>query len=294
VLVWLGVFLRSVGKGKTYFTFEDTLSQIGLGYLPLVVLALFKPRVWLVALVLILIGYWALFALWPLPPDGFDRTTVGAKADWKHDFDGFAAHWNLNRNPAAEFDAWFLKKLRGDTAESYKYNGGGYATLSFIPTLGTMILGLFAGLWLTGGGSERGKVGLLALAGLGLLAVGYALGAAGVCPVVKKIWTPSWVLFSGGWCFLLLAAFHALTDATGYGGWSYPLRVIGANSIFIYVVDHLPVKGFILDSVRTHFGKDVFAAFGPEYVDLTQGATVLLVYWLVLWWMYARKVFVRV
>ena len=293
VLIWLGVFLRSVNKQKTYFTFEDTLSQIGLGYFFLVILSLLKPRVWLIVLVAVLVGYWAMFAFWPLPPDGFDRTTVGVKADWSHDFTGFEAHWNLNRNPAAEVDSVFLKALRRDTAETYQFNRGGYATLSFIPTLGTMILGLFAGRWLLTVKGQWRKVGLLVAVGVGLLAVGYGLGAAGVCPVVKKIWTPSWVLFSGGWCFLMLAAFHAATDAVGYGGWSYPLRVIGANSILIYVVAHLPTEQFILNSFRTHFGPNVFAVFGEPWEGVVAGVTVLVVYWLGLWWLYVRKVFVR-
>ena len=173
-------------------------------------------------------------------------------------------------------------------------NSQGYATLSFVPTLGTMFLGLFAGRWQQTGGSAWQKVGLFLLVGVGLLAAGYGLGAAGICPVVKKIWTPSWVLVSGGYCFLLLAAFHALTDATGYGGWSYPLRVIGANSILIYAVAGLGVGDFIKDSVRKHFGQDVFAVFGEQWKDVVGGATVQVVYWLGLWWLYARKVFVRV
>ena len=305
VLVWLGVFLRSLNQKKTNFTFEDTLSQIGLGYLPLVILALFKPRVWLVALVAILVGYWALFAFWPLPPDGFDRATVGVKADWAHDKEGFEAHWNLNRNPAAAFDAAFLGWLRGDTAETYKYNGGGYATLSFIPTLGTMILGLFAGRWLQSPGTGWSKAGLFVLVGIGLLAVGYGLGYAGVCPVVKKIWTPSWVLVSGGYCYLMLAAFHAATDALGYGGWSYPLRVIGANSILAYILANgsLGVGKFVRESFQTHLGPDVFGVF-DEWVnnpnarnavrETVAGATTLIVFWLALWWLYTRKVFIRV
>lgn len=298
VLIWLGVFLRSSSDRwkVTNFTFEDTLSQIGLGYLPLVVVALFKPRVWLIVLVVLLVAYWALFAIWPLLPEGFDRTTVGVKADWKHDFTGFEAHWNLNRNPAAEFDAVFLKALREirQPERAYEYNGGGYATLSFIPTLGTMILGLFAGRWLQGGFGPWRTVGLLLAVGIGLLAAGYGLHHAGVAPVVKKIWTPSWVLFSGGWCFVMLAAFHALTDATGYGGWSYPLRVVGANSILIYVVSHLHAERLIQGSFRKHFGPDVFQVFGSNWEEVTAGAVTLAVYWLGLWWLYVRKVFVRV
>src|SRR3954468_22243494 len=59
LLVLLGVFLRSVGKPRTNFTFEDTLSQIGLGYLPLFLLALGPPKGWWAALAAILVGYWA-------------------------------------------------------------------------------------------------------------------------------------------------------------------------------------------------------------------------------------------
>ena len=71
---------------------------------------------------------------------------VGVPADWPHHSTGFAAHWNKNSNLAWAFDLWFLNLSRGRSRSSH--NGGGYATLSFIPTLGTMILGLIAGGWL--------------------------------------------------------------------------------------------------------------------------------------------------
>src|SRR5205085_5859424 len=94
----------------------------------------------------------------------------------------------------------------------FKFNCGGYATLSFIPTLGTMILGLIAGGVIRSERAPWAKAKWLALAGLIGLASGWAVGATGICPVVKRIWTPSWVVFSGGWCFLLMAAFYAATD----------------------------------------------------------------------------------
>ena len=77
VLVLLGVFLRSRGQQQTYFTFEDTLSQIGLGYTFLFVLALFSTRVQWIALVVLLAGYWAAFALYPAPGSDFDFSAVG-------------------------------------------------------------------------------------------------------------------------------------------------------------------------------------------------------------------------
>ena len=73
VLIALGIFLRSQSRAQTYFTFEDVLTQIGLGYVFLFLLAWTKPRVQLLAAGLILVGYWAAFALYPLPRPGSIR-----------------------------------------------------------------------------------------------------------------------------------------------------------------------------------------------------------------------------
>jgi heparan-alpha-glucosaminide N-acetyltransferase len=289
LLIFLGVFLRSIGKPITYFTFEDTLSQIGLGYLPLVLIGLGPRKLWGAALVIILIGYWGAFALYPLPGPYFD--SPGVPVNWPHNFTGFAAHWNKNSNFAWAFDSWFLNLL--PRAEPFLFNDGGYSTLSFIPTLGTMILGLFAGDVLRRDGPTWPTVGRLLLAGAAGLVVGWAADVTGVCPSVKKIWTPSWTLYSGGWCFLILAGFYAITDVIGLRAWAFPLRVIGMNSIAAYCLDHL-IEDFIIGSLHTHFGLRPFAVLGPAYVPLLTGAAVLLVYWLILYWMYRRGIYLRI
>ena len=145
VLVLLGVFLRSVGHPQTRWTFEDTLTQIGLGYFFLFLLGLRPVREQWIALSAILLGYWAAFALYPLPAADFDLAKVGVSPGWReqHWLSGFAGHWNMNTNPAWAFDVWWLNLFR--RVKRFAFNGGGYATLSFIPTLGTMILGLLAG-----------------------------------------------------------------------------------------------------------------------------------------------------
>src|SRR5262249_43185580 len=143
VLILLGVFLRSLDKQQTYWTFEDTLSQIGLGYGILFLLGLRPMRDQWIALGVILAGYWAAFALYPLPGPDFDYTKVGVPNGWPHLMTGFAAHWNKNSNLAWAFDTWFLNLFPRE--HPFIDNGGGYATLSFIPTLGTMVLGLIAG-----------------------------------------------------------------------------------------------------------------------------------------------------
>src|SRR6185295_13101943 len=236
LLVLLGTFLRSMGQPQTNFTFEDTLSQIGLGYVPLFLLALVTPKWSWMALAAILIGYWTAFAMYPLPPENFDYTTVGVPADWPHLYSGFEAHWNKNSNFAWHFDTWFRNLFPRETP--FLFNEGGYSTLSFIPTLGTMILGLIAGRWLQRDWSAMKKLGVLILMGAICLAAGYAADYFGICPSVKRIWTPAWVLYSGGWCFLILAGFYATLDAVGLSGWAFPLRVIGMNSIAAYVMAH--------------------------------------------------------
>ena len=83
-LIFLGIFLRSLNSNQTYWTFEDTLTQIGLGYVFLFLLAFAALRIQIGALVVILAGYWAAFALWPLPAPGFDYTKVGVPVNWPH------------------------------------------------------------------------------------------------------------------------------------------------------------------------------------------------------------------
>jgi predicted acyltransferase len=291
VLILLGVFLRSIGRHQTNWTFEDTLSQIGLGYVALFLLGSRPVRDQWAALGLILVGYWAAFALYPLPGPGFDYDNAGAPNSWPHLLTGFAAHWNKNSNAAWAFDTWFLNFFPRE--QPFRFNGGGYSTLNFIPTLGTMILGLIAGGVMRSERAPWAKVRWLAVAGVIALTAGAACGSLGICPVVKRIWTPSWVLFSGGWCFLLLAAFYLVIDIWGRRRCAFPLVVIGMNSIAAYCIAHL-FDGFISSSLNIHLGEGVFKFFGQAYQPLIHGAVVLLVMWLILFWMYRRKLFLRI
>jgi predicted acyltransferase len=298
LLVFLGVFLRSIGKPQTYFTFEDTLSQIGLGYVPLFLLGFTKPKWQWLALGVVLVGYWAAFALYPAPGADFDYARYGVPAEWaqQHNFTGFAAHWNKNSNLAWAFDRWFLNLF--PPAHWFEFNKGGYATLSFIPTLGTMILGLIAGGWLKGDGSGWTKAGRMVVAGAACLAAGYVADYFGLCPSVKRIWTPAWVLFSGGWCFVILAAFYTVIDVMDYRSWSFPLRVIGMNSIAAYcIADGHIVKEFITSAFQTHLGWTwtwLLKYGGEAYQPCVMGVVLLTVYWLILFWMYRRGIFLRI
>ena len=273
VLVALGVFLRSMDHSQTYFTFEDTLSQIGFGY-PFLFLLGFRPPKWAwAALGVILSGYWLAWALYPLPGAGFDWQSVGVSAAWnaQHNFTGFAAHWNKNYNLGNRFDQWFLNLFPREDA--FLYNSGGYLTLSFIPTLGTMILGLVAGRWLRAA-APRIPMKRLLMAGVIGVAAGLLLHYAQICPVVKRVWTPSWTLFSGGLCFLFLAGFSWVIDVKRHRKWAFPLVVIGMNSIAAYCIAHF-LENFITTTFRIHLGANFFDFLGMGLQPLIEGAAVL-------------------
>lgn len=290
VLILLGVFLRSMGHQMTNFTFEDTLSQIGFGYPILFLLGFRSPRwVWS-ALGVILFGYWLAWALYPAPGPGFDWQAVGVPADWPHHLSGFAAHWDKNSNLGQAFDVWFLNLF--PRPKHFDYNSGGYLTLSFIPTLGTMILGLIAGRWLR---AAAPKIPFRQLLTAGVIGVASSLVIhyLGICPIVKRVWTPSWVLFSGGICFLFLAGFCWLIEVKGWKKWSFPLIVIGMNSIAAYCMAHF-FERFFIDSFRINLGPHAFDIFGTGVQPFVQGWAVLLCFWGILYWMYNRRVFVKI
>jgi predicted acyltransferase len=291
LLIFLGIFLRSLWSHQTYFTFEDTLTQIGLGYVFLFLLGFARVRTQVVALVLILICFWAAFALYPVPGPQFDYARVGVPQNWSHNYTGFLAHWNKNSNLAWAFDVWFLNLFPRE--QPFVFNDGGWSTLSFIPTLGTMILGLLAGEWLKGKGSKEQKMRGLVIAGTGLLLLGLVCQWAGICPIVKRVWTSSYTLYSGGWVVLILAGFYALIEWKGWRRWAFPLVVVGMNSIAVYVMSWT-MSSFFGNALDRHLGRTISAMAGPTFQPVLHGSAVMLIFWLILFWMYRRKILLRI
>lgn len=306
ILVALGVILRS------WWTFEDVLAQIGLGYF---FLFLFWNRSWKIqaaGVLVILVGYWALFAFWPAPGPDHDPAALGVTTEFteEHGFTGFAAQWNKNANPAHEFDHWLLNQFP-QRGEGWTHNSGGYHTLSFIPSLATMLLGLIAGELLRSSRSGGRKILLLIAAGGIGLGLAVLLHTTGICPVVKRIWTPSWVLYSGGIVAITLALFYGLIDGTGFPPlrWlAWPAVVVGMNSIAIYVMSKL-LPGWISRTIRGLGGEDVYQVFDGlqevmvdgelvekmiTYAPVVERTAVLLVLWFICWRLYVHRIFIRI
>jgi heparan-alpha-glucosaminide N-acetyltransferase len=288
ILIVLAVFLSSNGSRYTHYSFVNVLGQIGLGYTFVFLLLGCRPSLQLAAALAILVADWLLFALHPLPGTEFPFGKYGA-GETSIMMSDFFAHWNKNTNVAAAFDRWFLNLFPQPPDRPFLFNEGGYATLNFIPSMATMILGVLAGELLRSTRSPGAKLRALLLAGAVFWSLGLVLDVT-ICPIVKRIWTPSWVVYSTGWTCWMLAAFYAVIDVAGFRRWSFPLVVVGMNSIAIYLMAQL-MKPFVASSLRTHFGTDLFA--GP-YGPLVRASSTLLVFWLICFWLYRTKIFIKI
>ncbi len=290
LLVLLAVFLTSAWSQRTEWVFTNVLAQIGLGYPFLFLLAFARPRIQWLAAGGILFIYWLAFALYPLPPGEVDWKALGVPETWPH-LTGFAAHWEKNWNFAAAFDIWFLNLFPRETP--FVFNTGGYQTLNFVPSLATMIFGLICGRLLRTDLPIRVKLQRLFMAGVAGVVIGQAIELSGLCPIVKRIWTPSWAIFSGGLVTLLLAGFLWIIDGCGWKRWAFPLVVAGLNPITLYCLWQLS-GGFVRKQTQIHFGQDIFASFGATWTPMLERTVTLFIFWLILFWMFRRKIFIRI
>jgi heparan-alpha-glucosaminide N-acetyltransferase len=288
-LIVLGIFLSSGGGSGTNFTFMNVLTQIGLGYPLLFLMSQWSPRAQAGAAVVLLLGYWAWFATGRLPGEGFDWSAYRLPPDWTF-LTGFGAHWQIHTNVAAAFDRWFLNLF--PRPEPFVFNAGGYQTLNFVPSIVTMLFGLMAGDLIRQSKAVWPTVWRLTLFGIAGLGLGWGLDALGVCPLVKRIWTPSWTLYSTGWTVLMLTGFYAVIDGLGWRSWAFPLVVAGMNSMVLYLLSQL-LRGYTLESLQRHLGQWWLTAFGEQYEPLVGSLAVLLCFWLFVFWLYRQKAFLR-
>lgn len=266
LLIFLGwVNWRLFDLNFDEMRWPGVLQRIGLGYLvaALAVLHLrFRGRV--VLTVSLLLGYWLLLLFVPAP---------GGRA------------WDLTME--GNLVGWLDRTLLPGSMCCYTY-GDNEGILSTIPAIATVMLGVFAGMWLRSPRTPTDKAQGLVIAGLASLAIGFLWWP--LFPVIKNLWTSSYVMLAGGWSLLLLALFYYVIDVKGYRAWAFPFVVIGMNAITIYVV-----QNFVdFDGIARYFvgGVASLLTAGAGAVVLAAGAVV--VRWLFLRYLYAKGTFLRV
>lgn len=254
-LVFLSQLFVIVQEGKFQFGLINVLSQIAFTY-TICFLLMRVPWRWQAAsAVLILALHWGLFALFPAPDGPFGKTgNVGQVIDF----------WLLARN----------------------YSGY-YVTINFLSSAVTTLFGVWAGMLLRSQRADGEKLKLLL--GYGAAAVVAGLALMPCNPMVKRIWTVSFTLTSGGIVVLGLAAFLWWVDMRGHKRMVFPLVVAGMNSIFIYVVSQL-LRGSIHRTVGVFTGKFLWLG---TLASVAHACTTLLVIWYACYWLYQRKVFFK-
>ena len=163
-----------------------------------------------------------------------------------------------------------------------------------------MIFGLMIGELLRSQRRSGAKLAVLIVAGLAGVLAGWALDWYGICPVVKRIWTPSWAIYSTGWACLLVAAFYGAMDLWNNSALSraarfvtFPLIVFGANSILVYMMGQL-ARGWTKETLEIHLGNDYSQILGLPYAPIVEATSVVLVFWLFCYWLYRQKIFLRI
>ncbi len=186
--------------------------------------------------------------------------------------------YELNRNLVTAVDQALIGRTLPD---------GWGTVLSAIPTISTTLLGLLFGQVLMSARPQSAKVKIIGFSGLGCLAAGLAISP--LVPVIMKLWTTSYGLMSAGWSTLLFLLFYWIVDVRGCRKWTLPLVVIGNNAIAAYLGPSIMHTSRIA-SIFTKPLAQGMGAFGPLFA----AAVVLLVNWSILFWMYKRKIFLRV
>jgi predicted acyltransferase len=137
------------------------------------------------------------------------------------------------------------------------------------------------------------KIRIMIIAGVSGLIIGYGLDFAGVTPIIKRIATASFVFASGGWAFLALGLSYWLIDVKNYVNGTKMFIIVGMNSLFIYLFDQAGGSGMI-SRIISPFVKSVFALNSQLTAGIVLGILVWATMWYICYWLYTRKIFIRI
>jgi predicted acyltransferase len=260
ILFLLGIlYMGGISHGFKNVYFAGVLHRIAVAYFFAALLfCFFKPRTLLALGILFLVSYWALMTFVPVPGIGAPSCEQGKNL----------AHW---------IDQKFLP--------GQKFEG---TLLSTFPAVANCLLGIFAGLLLKNKTlSEQQKVFCLLGGGAASLFLGVAWSFQ--FPIIKLLWTSTYVLVACGISAILLGGFHQIIEIWNFRKWSQPFVWIGMNAITIYLVS--AVLNFQRQANRL-VGSDVATALG-SWADFVRSMVALVCVFAVVRFLYRRKIFLR-
>jgi heparan-alpha-glucosaminide N-acetyltransferase len=254
-LVIMSQILMWVSAGRIKPQLINVLSQIAFTYLLSFLIMHWKPR-WQVFTAVGLLAFWtALLFAFPGPDGPFSKmNSVGLVVD--------RAIFHYDYDPA-------------------------YSTLNFIASTVWTLSGVWVGRLLMSGRSDRIKMGLLGASMVLAFAISLILRLW--IPMIKQLCTPSFILYSLGWVLFMLICFYWLVEVRGWRKPVFPLVVVGMNSIFIYSLSELLHRWLdrAVGVFTFHF------TFLGTLAPVAQSCAVLLVMWCLCYWLYKRRIFLR-
>ncbi len=261
ILLGLGITVYIVQAGRPVFELWNVLAQLSVTYLIAFVMMRRSTRTQiLVSFSMIAITELA-YRLWWVP--GYDQPFAPTDQN---------------------FGSWVDMLLMG------KVSKGHWVAVNAIPTTAHTMWGVLAGFVLMSQREPMKKIKILATAGLIGVVIGYGLDP--ITPIIKRICTSSFVIVSGGWCFLALALCFWLVDVKGYRKWTHIAVIFGMNPLFIYLFSLLGGAKWLKTIVEPF--TTGFLAGSETSVAIVTAILVFSMECYLVHFMYRRKVFIRI
>jgi len=255
LILWSQV-LGSIGSNRMHFQLINVLAQIGICYFLCYLIMQLAFRWQAIIAGAILIGHWALFVAFPGTEGPF---------------------LSIKTNIGAVIDTWVFGRPNPDD----------WATINFLTSTVTTLFGVWTGRLLQSNRSDREKIRVIGISAAACLALGLAIHPWN--PIVKRICTSSFTLYSAGFVLLMLLGFYWVVEVKGYRKWTFPLIVIGANSIFIYSI-HQVLQGWLNRAIGVFTLR--FTWLG-DFAPVAQSCAVLMTMGYLCYWLYKRKIFLK-
>ncbi|MGV8964324.1 MAG: acyltransferase family protein [Candidatus Saccharimonadaceae bacterium] len=261
IMLLLGWALYCIDPGKIVFRFQNVLAQLSVTYV-LAFLVIRKPvGIQLGFSILLILISEGLYRFFPL--NGFTHPFV----------------------PGESFGTWFNILISGEIG------GDNWAMFNAIPTAAHTIWGVMAGQLLMGKYSPKKKLMFLLSAGIVGLIIGFGLSP--FTPIIKRIATSTFVFASGGWALIALGVCYWLIDMKKYQKGVLPFAIVGMNPLFIYLFAHVGGANLI-SKISLPFSNALFAWTGELGSQIILSLIVLFVLWYICYWLYKRKIFIRI
>ncbi len=250
-----------IGPGRITFELWNVLAQLSVTYLIAFMIMRKDMKIQFAISIGLLLFTEILFRTWPIA--GYDQA--------------FVADHN--------FGSWVDMLLMG------KLSNGHWLAFNAIPSSAHTIWGVLAGMILMSKRDWQSKIKIIALTGVGMLVVGYGLDP--ISPIVKRICTTSFIFASGGWALLTLALFYWLIDVRGMRKGTAFFAIVGMNPLAICLFTLTGGSDWFMKIIHP-FVHGILAFTTKEFTLTVESFLVWGMLWGLTYWLYRRKIFIRI